>query len=102
MPKINMNTPIKNMSGNIIKDENNKELLIRNVLTTSLLSVQKNDENIDGKKKYEMYKLANKIDEAKDVIDLESEDIILLKERVSKSYLTYVMGQVWDILEDKK
>ncbi len=75
----------------------NKKLELKEICIQSLLSNIPDDQT----DKYKKYKLFKKFHEANNKIDLESEEITLVKELIGKVYGTLVMGQAYDMLEGK-
>jgi len=99
--KINFNTELKTISGKEIKGEDNKILTLGDVCTNALLTNFK-DENIEGKEKLRRFKLAQKIYGVKELVSIEAEDIVSIKDLVAKAYTTIVVGQAWELLEGEK
>lgn len=54
---------------------------------------------IDGIEKLKRYRFADRIYGSKEPISLDSEEISLMKDLVSKSYSVLVSGQAWEMLE---
>lgn len=65
----------------------------------ALLSEIKDERN-NGEDKVKRYELAKAI-HMNDILDVPAEGIVLLKERIGKSYLPLIVGQVFDLLEGK-
>jgi hypothetical protein len=52
----------------------------------------------DGQKKYKLYELAMKVGRG-GVIELKSEDIALIKQKVGEQFAPLVVGRAFDLLE---
>ena len=59
------------------------------------------NEQVEPDEKYKKYLLFQKFHNANGTIDLESEEVSLVKSRIGKAYGTLVMGQAYDMLEGK-
>ena len=80
-PPLNLGDVCCNSLLGSFKDEGGKEIII------------------EGKEKLTRYRLADRIYGTKEKISLESEEITLIKDLVSKSYSVLVSGQAWEMLE---
>ena len=92
------NRTVKNFDGTDIEDkESKKKLDFKTVCVNSLLAAHPN-ESPDGTEKLRRYDLAMQIykDEKE---DLSAEEIVLLKELISKVFTTLVVGQVFKALD---
>ena len=101
--KINFEQVLVDLKGENIKDGRDGQgeiLKLKTVCVNSLLS-DFQDERSTGEEKVERYELAKKI-HAGGEIDLKTEKIAMLKQRVGKLYLPIVVGQVYEMLEGKK
>lgn len=58
-------------------------------------------EQIPSDEKYEKYKVFEKFHNANGKIELDAKEVVLVKKWVGKSWGTLVMGQAYDMLEDK-
>ena len=56
-------------------------------------------EKIDGEEKLRRWKLSMKIQNSKELLDIGTKDIELLKERIAAVYPTLTSGQAWSILD---
>jgi hypothetical protein len=95
--KLKFNEKIKDLDGNVLKD-NGKELTLLNVATTSLLAVF-DDERIDGQEKAKRGMLAIKIHSNPDV-ELTVEEIALIKRLIGKTYVPLVVARAYEIIEE--
>ena len=63
------------------------------------------DDKVEPSVKYERYKLASRLHGPKadkEPINLTIEDAALIKKLVGKVFPPFIMGQVWDALEEQK
>ena len=67
----------------------------------ALLAPLEKDKLETGQKKYEKWKLAGKIIEAKTPLDVTAEDVALLKDRIGLMYSAAVVGPAYEMLEGK-
>lgn len=95
---IDFATKIKNFDGTLILDEKNQTTSLGTVAITALVTLTKKDESVDAKTKYEWGVLADKIYGGKK-LDLKSNEIVLLKERIGQLFGPLVIRQAWDLLE---
>lgn len=107
--KINFNTPLKDLEGEVLKretTEGNKiiktknDFRLRDVCVNALLAnIDNESENkIDGTEKMKRYLLATKIQKA-NKLDLKAEEITKLKELIGKVYGTLIVGEAFTLLE---
>lgn len=98
--KINLNVVLKNLAGKTLK-EGEKDVTLKDVSINALLGNYK-DENIDGNEKLKRFMLATRISEAKGELELENDDITLIKDMIAKGYSTMVTARAWQILDPHK
>ena len=101
--KIDMDYGFKTIDGKEIKAEDaSSSLNLGMVCINSLLMTLKDDrgqpENLSGKEKLKMYDLSMKMKDG-GMIDLTTEEIVLIKDRVGKAYNVLIVGQAFKILE---
>lgn len=84
---------------NIKVSESLKVITLGFICVNSLLSEVK-DERSTGEDKVKRYELAKAIHMG-DELDVPAEGIVMLKERIGKSYLPMIVGQVFNLLEGK-
>ncbi len=86
------------INGKMIETKN--EFQLKDVCVNSLLAnVEK--EEIDGVEKMNRYLLATKIQKANE-LDLKSEEIAKLKKVIGRIYGVLIVGQAFEMLENKK
>lgn len=95
--KIKINQELRNIDGSTLM-EGTKPILLKTVLLNSALVTLK-DDTTHGTQDFE---LSLKIQKAKDEVELTSEDVVRLKEKMKFSYTTLIIGQVEYILEGKE
>jgi hypothetical protein len=83
-----------------------KPLTLRTVCVNSLLASESGSSmgsqaQISGEEKVKRYELARRIHASTAPLDMTSEEIVLLKRMVQLTYVTLVVGQVWEMLENK-
>lgn len=97
--KIDFNVGLKNLKGEALKDTG-KDLTLKDVSANALLGNYK--EEIDGNEKLKRFLLATKIYEASGEIELENDDVKLVKDMIAKGYSTVVTARAWQILDPHK
>lgn len=100
---IKLNQVIKNLEGDPIKNADNKkdDLTMRNVCVNALLANYSDERDIDGNEKAKRYELAMKIHLEKKEIELEIDDVKLIKDLIGKMHFPLVVGQAYRILDPK-
>ena len=103
--------------GNIIQKKGTqkqvqKDLTLRAVMTNALLTEQLQacqfcgrsgvSERISGEEKARRCYLSTEIYRAKDEVDIDREDVKLVKEQIGKVYPSLIVGQAWRMLEPVK
>jgi len=78
-----------------------EKVTLKTVCIQSLLAEYPNEPLVDPDEKYKKYKLFQRFDNANGSIELEAEDIVIIKKWVGKYCNTLVQGQAWDMLEEK-
>lgn len=99
---INFDTKLVNFEGEILKDgvgDKQKEATL-GVVCVNALMLPSPDKNEDGNTKLKKYELALKIYKGGEV-NIDTEDVALIKKDVSRAFGPMVVGQVYKILEDK-
>lgn len=97
--KINFRTTLKDMDGKPIMETKDKPLLLDKVCVEALLSETPNEQTT-GESKLNRFNLAKRIHGSGE-IDVSTEEIVLIKDRVGKHYFPIVVGQVFVLLEGK-
>jgi len=89
---------LKDLEGNTLLDKE-KPVTLKSVCVQALMAVDTKEE-VNGEEKYKRYQLTQKIGE-KEEVDLSTEEISKIKQLIGKSFVTLVVGQSWDMLENK-
>lgn len=77
-----------------------EKVILKRICINALIS-EYTDEVITPDEKYEKYLLFQKFHEAKNKIELETDEIVLVKKWIGKGFGTLMMGQAWNMLEGK-
>ena len=104
--QIKVTTLLKNLAGTAaLLTENGEKIPLRapllNVLVNTLMVPGPNgpqEERVDGETKVQMFKLAQRI-ERHATVDMNAEDITLLKERIADAYPPLLTARVWQMLD---
>lgn len=96
--KLKINQQLRDVEGNILKGEKERPLTMRDVCINSLLTPVQGD---DEKVKWEKYEIFKSMRDSKEEVDLKIEQITILKKAVGKVQPPLLMGQIWDMLENK-
>lgn len=96
--KLKINQQLRDVEGNILKGEKERPLTMRDVCINSLLTPVQGD---DEKAKWEKYEIFKSMRDSKEEVDLKIEQITILKKAVGKVQPPLLMGQIWDMLENK-
>lgn len=105
----------RDMTVNIVDDEKGsiggqkvtkKDLTLREVMTNAILSPPQNQQNpreqIEGAEKARRYYLAMEIHKSKKQIELNVDDIKLIKDEIGRVYPPLIVGQAFEILDPPK
>ena len=103
--KIDMTKAIKNLEGDNIDNPESKlkekaPLTMKILCTNSLLTPTQDERNIDGNEKAKRFELAMRIYTEKEV-DLDIDELKLVKDLIGKVYSPLVVGQAYRILDPK-
>ncbi|MCK4788372.1 MAG: hypothetical protein KAV87_31825 [Desulfobacteraceae bacterium] len=126
MAKVNMNYKFKTFEGETIPRDTGKtrkvmkggketkevlteDTVLKRVCIDALLNPEieiSPDGNprpveVEGPKKFERYGLASRIYDANGIMELQSEEITLLKDLIGKGYGPIIVHPAWDALEGK-
>lgn len=86
------------LDGTVLKDGEN-EVSLAIIVSNSLLAALPSDSNMSAKSKVDLFRLAQKINLNPASVELTSEEVSLVKDRVGASYAPLVVGLVWSILD---
>jgi len=102
--EIDFNKEFKTLEGETIlqSEDNDKTLSLKTVAVTALLTPDQKQDKTSGEEKAERYMLAQEISRANGTpIDVKAEDIVLLKKLIGELYLPLIVGQAYQLLENK-
>lgn len=93
MTKVNLDTLIRDLSGDPISD-----LTAKKIMVDALLVTLEEDARLTGEQKIKNFTLAQRVSCGGEV-ELIAEDIALIKSRVARAFNTLVTGRVWELLD---
>jgi len=97
--KIKLDQTLVNAQGEVaVYIDTKKEITLRKVIEDALLYPKEKE---DGKAKYVRYEMFKRIMEAKESIELTSEDTAEIKKLIGETKNPLIVGQAWDLLEGK-
>ena len=95
---VKVNVPLKTMDGQVMKDSDGQGKAIdataKLAMVNAVLSPVQNENGVDKVKKYELAKKIYTSDE----VDLNEDEIKLIKSRVGDTYPPIVVGQIYELL----
>jgi len=96
---VKVNVPLITLDGQVMKDNDGQgkaiDATVKLVVVNAVLSPVEKELGVDKVKKYE---LAKKI-YASDEVDLNEDEIKLIKDRVGECYPPVVVGQIYELLK---
>ena len=105
---INFETILKDLDGKPLFGQDSglgpdelPPMTLSTIAVTSLVTLTQEDQSVDAKTKYDWGHLANMIHDSKGEIDLQHDQLQLLKNRIGKLYGPLIVVQAWDLLEGK-
>jgi hypothetical protein len=93
--KIKLDTEFKTLKGETVM-EGEGALTLKSVITGAVLMP---NENLTGKEKANRYGIAVRVEAAGKSIELEVEEVALIKEDIGKFYSALVVGQAYEMLK---
>ena len=100
---VNIDQSFKNVDGTNLVDVDTKEVVkLKPVIVNALLGMFKDEEQLSGGEKLERWQLAIKINNADGDIELSAEEISLIKLLIGKMFTTIIVGQAFEMLENKQ
>jgi len=99
--KIDFSMPILGIDGKPIKimdKEGQPDFTIRDVAVNSLLADSPGNAGLDGTERVRRFRMADRIFGCREPINLEVEEIVLLKELIAQTYGNVTTARAWDIL----
>lgn len=103
MASKNLDIDVTNLDGTAVKDgtpgKENTALKIKTAIVEALKNPLRGDENLSAAQIFKNMALADRIFNSGDEVDIESEEISTIKERVSKGWPPTVAYRVTQCLE---
>jgi hypothetical protein len=98
--RIEFTQELKDISGSNIVDDDGKNVTLATVAIGSLLAITENTNTLSGTKKAHRGVLAHEI-YTKNVVDMEIEDVAMLKECIAEVYGPLVVFRAYELLDPK-
>jgi len=95
---VNVNQVLKSFAGEIMKDMVDGQAIdatVKMAIVNAVLSPVQNEKGIDKVRKYELAKKVYNSDE----VDLNEDEIKLIKDRVGESFAPLIVGQIYELLK---
>ena len=96
---VKVNVPLKTLDGQVMKDNDGQgkaiDATVKLAMVNAILSPVQKEKGVDKVAKYE---LAKRIFES-DEVDLNEDEIKLIKERVGETFPPIIVGQVFELLK---
>jgi hypothetical protein len=96
--KLDTATVLRDLQGNEMMADKDQPATVRLICTNALLGHHADDANISGDEKFKRFQLASRLNEGK-AADVSSEEIVLLKRMIGRSYTPAVVGPMFMLLE---
>jgi len=103
--KVDVNVVLKTLDGKGLKDndgnDNVVDATLKMAIINALLSPVQKESGVDKVNKYELAKrvYSTTVDE---LVELSAEDITLIKNRIGEVYPPLIVGQIYNLLEQKE
>ena len=100
--KIKLDEILKTLDGQPIEEKRGEELkslTLKDVCVNALLTLGQVDQKMTGSDRNERFLLALKINDCKEFVDLQSQEIVFVKDAIGKIYLPLVVGRSYELLE---
>lgn len=109
MAKVDFSRKLKNVDGDdmievIVNGEKTDERIstLKSISVNALISTFEDERGLDGVEKMKRYQLAMKINKSTSLLELQSEDVSLIKKLVGKAFGPMAVGQAYEYLENAK
>jgi hypothetical protein len=97
---IDLTQALKTVKGDTIKDESGNPLTLRDIIITALNAPDATLKEGSGKEKLRRFHLAENVWKAEKEITLSSEDVVLIKTVIDRTYpSSLIVGQAWEMIE---
>lgn len=100
--KVNVDKVLLDLEGKEILRSDNSPMKIKELVIQSLTILNKDDEKMTGDERYKLFDIAQRITKDASSVDLKSEEIALIKQRIGVMFQPLVVGRVYDVLEGKE
>lgn len=96
---VKTNVPLTTLDGQVMKDNDGQgnaiDATVKSAIVNAILSPVQNEKGVDKVKKYELAKKVH----ASDEVDLNEDEIKLIKDRVGETFPPIVVGQIYELLK---
>ena len=93
----NFKVPFTDIKGAPVKDENGQPTIIGEYIAARLFNAGNAD--MEQQKMLKLYKIAKRITDSIETVDLSHEEVVLIEEQMSKILTIGAYGQLYDLLE---
>ena len=98
--KVTVGKVLVDIDNETIKDLKGNNATAKGVIIEALLATYNDEQNLSGEDKLKRFELALKIKNTNEVvIELNTEEIVLIKKLVGRAFGTIIVGQTWKVLE---
>ena len=99
--QINFSQELKSIEGDDIPFRNRPKTLLKDLAIDTLQAMFDDERNLAGEEKAKRWVLATRIYANPEGVDLELEEIVLVKKLIGKAYGPCFVGQAFDMLEGR-
>ena len=99
MKIVNLNKELQSVTGVKIVSEG-EPMTLKLAILNSLISVTRDDQDMDAKAKFQLGALANRVHVATDEIELTVDELKTIRDRSGKIYNQAILYPVWKTLDD--
>jgi len=96
---VKVNIPLRTLNGMVMKDDDGQgnvvDATVKLAIVNAILSPVQNEKGVDKVKKYELAKRIYISDE----VDLNEDEIKIIKERVGEIFAPVIVGQIYELLK---
>lgn len=97
--KIDFTKTINDLEDRPMKESESTELTLKTVACNALTAVFSDEQNLSGLEKSKRGLLAIRIFSNPSNVDLDSEEVTLVKSVIGKGYSSLVVARAWEIME---
>jgi hypothetical protein len=88
--------PNKVENNQLVEDKSKPPITISSIIVTNLLG---EDSKATPTERFDNFRLASKIKDAKSEVELTIEEIATIKKKIGENPMPLVVGRVWEVLE---